>query len=378
MPIRERGSGGEPVVFIHIGPHKTGSSLLQHMLTEFKDELHEEGLCWPSKLKEFAFFAKAVHNGGDVSKYMVPIHHCLHEKKNVIISAEDLDLLDIPGIHRLAALFPRHRIMILAVYRDWVSRVYSSYTQSSKRLITDLHTFGHFLELYEQFNKWRFGLDLVGVLDKFQAVFGRESLILVDYNGVDAANGTDLAKVLFCDAMGVLCNTSLSLAGHVNVKPGMRPFELVYLLRLVAAEKGCTVGDRSSNKFVSDSMQAQYSGKAHSLPLITPSLSHLIERSKLIDQDFHNKYGDITLFRNPAANRAVQEAFTMDEVDIPAVFSNSSWTKWLAVEADKLIETKVFNNCTNHAQQMDQAADHRNKHTHRHHHVHGPPHSSLV
>eukprot|EP01031_Cornospumella_fuschlensis_P035978 gene35978-43634_t len=233
----------KPLVYVHIGPSKTGTTYIQAVLASLRDHLPHQQFCWPgnSDGKIFAKLADALddRNTALVASFRASINKCIGKGLNVIISSEHFHFMK--NISSFTEFFTPYSPYIIAYRREYLSVQYSSYAEENKR---DHHPWPmmDFLPYaIIGFNQMAENGNNRDVVRYLKSVFGDNKLIIVDYDGVKAA-GKDIAEVMLCDVLHIYCEQALPVtfrASTINKKPDMTPYNILSLLEELLAFFGC-------------------------------------------------------------------------------------------------------------------------------------------
>eukprot|EP00981_Chlorochromonas_danica_P001464 scaffold310_cov174-Ochromonas_danica.AAC.3 len=232
-------------LYIHIGPHKSGSTHIQTVLTRLAANLSQHGVCWPAEdAKLFHPLAFKLSNNEHLnSELFAGINNCLSHHPITIISSETFVRLKPESIRHLRDLFASQdvQIRIVAVYRDWFMRLYSAYGEFAKRSYSKLCTFPYFLSVIFEPGTRGFRSNDIEILKKYEDVFGYDALTIIDHAGA-SATGKDIAAVLICEILKVPCSELPNVFhGRENASREKRAYEVLMLLREMAWLRGCTV-----------------------------------------------------------------------------------------------------------------------------------------
>jgi hypothetical protein len=134
---RNKSTQGAPLVVLHVGPHKTGSTTLQKKLLNYEQELNQDGFFLPgaipglhSAYKSLANIAFSLqgYNRHTKAKTWPAFHAFLNRSNghNIILSSEEFDRPSV-NISRLASLLESRRVQVVIVYRRLYAWLFSWY-----------------------------------------------------------------------------------------------------------------------------------------------------------------------------------------------------------------------------------------------------------
>lgn len=342
------------MLYIHIGPHKSGSTHIQTVLTLLRDNLAQHGVCWPGEhIKSFHPLAERMSKherfNRTSSELFAGINHCLANYPVTIISSETFAHLKPAMIFHLRDLFASEdvKVHIVAVYRDWLLRLYSAYQEFSKKSYTDLCTFNYFFSIIFHQGFREYNSNDKAILKKYEDVFGYDALTVIDYAGTSAV-GKDIAAVLVCEILKVPCE-GLPNVFHEreNASKQKSSYEVLVLLRQMAWATGCVVNTSYDNAIpLLDSLAQEYESYLDILPTYESRLQPLKELSMKKRRDFDSRYENRVWYRNPQAQSSGLMSFSLRLIDYDMLHANSTLQQLLRTEVSKLIDRKVFVNCT--------------------------------
>eukprot|EP00981_Chlorochromonas_danica_P004991 scaffold997_cov250-Ochromonas_danica.AAC.13 len=340
------------MLYIHIGPHKTGSTHIQTVLTLLRANLSQNGVCWPGEhIKFFHPLADRMSKHerfNRSSELFAGINHCLANYPVTIISSETFVYLKPATIVHLRNLFASAdvKIHIVSVYRDWLLRLYSAYGEFAKKSYTHLCTFHYFFSIIYQQGFRKYNSNDKGILKKYEDVFGYDALTVIDHAGAIAV-GKDIATILVCEILKVPCE-GLSDVFHrrENVSKQKRSYEVLVLLRQMAWARGCAVNTSYDGDIPRlNSLAQECESYLDILPTYESRFEPLKELSINKRKDFDSRYENRVWYRNPDAALPSLMNFSLRLIDYDMLYGNFTLQQLLKTEVSKLIARKVFINC---------------------------------
>ena len=225
----------KPVLHLHVGPHKTGSTYLQKRFRDNRGRLAEAGYLYP-EVGMSAFGHHEVVNLyrgwalPEAERITAGLAELAAGETNLLLSSENFIFLSENQLARLRDAFPGHTITVSFVYRS-LAEIWPSHWQ-------ELIEHGEWLPFLDYLATVMGALDRfdAGVVDplvqlnKLAAVFGWESLVVIPYNSVSDAGG-DLLPVFLADALGL----AVTLPGTNEAVNRSRTPETVEMIRLLNA-----------------------------------------------------------------------------------------------------------------------------------------------
>lgn len=186
-------------IIIHVGPHKTASSLLQRAFLSEKDHLLKNNILYPTELIPTNLFGQHLigrglrqKNTDLVSSYFKSLNKP-HEK--LLLSSENLAELNINQLENLKTLLPpSQKISIVYFIRSLSGLIPSRWQETVKQ--GKFHSFETFyLEHLASIVKSNI-LNYSRNLDRLAKVFGKENINLISYNKL-IHDGNDIVRFVF-------------------------------------------------------------------------------------------------------------------------------------------------------------------------------------
>lgn len=176
-------------LYLHIGPHKTGSTYIQKMLYENRDLLRD---------KEKLYFDFITDGGWGHHKLVESIYNPGSElfqqlmgkiqavNGSLIISSENFDLLTIDQLRVFYESIELKKVKIIFLKRDFGELLISNWQEDIKHGST--LSWNSFLgkNLLRPFSRCILGAEIV--LHNYCEVFGEDSLVLIDYHTAMASS----------------------------------------------------------------------------------------------------------------------------------------------------------------------------------------------
>jgi hypothetical protein len=356
--------------YIHIGPHKTGSTHIQEFSVTHKALLENAGFCFPFYTKKVRTKLQKSHTDrerhagikkmNDVFNNLVTnessthfaefITPCISAQKNIFVTSEVLSVINAKALRTFKASFPpNYDLEIIVVYREWLTRMFSQYTEQAKRSISQTESISErIFHSYASVGKSPL-YNYTSLVENYAKEFQREKIHVIDYYGIEEA-GKDLTFAIFCEIMKlpVFCNsTNFNITSRSNSKPDAHFIHLVALLRDYFHTKGYEVNSKlKSVVFI------QYSKDLVTNYTRNPELENLpVQKSnlKLVhsyaldnDQEFRNLYGQQMLYANPAATLKTIKQLEATEIDTKKFYVSTKWNKWLEKEFQRLLKDGII------------------------------------
>lgn len=186
----------KPVVILHVGPMKTGTSYIQQILASKTDELAERKIRYLTPENDHAHHFLQFPRNKESIKLFEEIESSTFDF--VIASSESLSNLNIPEIEYLKFKLQKFTTKIVAFSRDYYRTVTSEFSQHSRHLNTSIQQFLGMphrsrIELYADDVLKSDPMWFDQFIDKWISVFSERSVFIVDYGStvekMDIVNG---------------------------------------------------------------------------------------------------------------------------------------------------------------------------------------------
>jgi hypothetical protein len=244
-PVREETIAVRAVV--HIGPHKTGTTHLQQVFQALRPALRQCGIAFPAAWSQsqdqpsHQRLADALRAGDSGS--LDPVEDC----DCLLISAEDLSLLETPQIQALRGFLGDRDVTIVFHSRRWSDILPAVWQERIKHGFCE--TLPDFVTAVladpERIGYVGFG----AVLDRYAAVFGAAAIRIVCYNHVpDLAR--HFVRTFLPDAGPLLDTAGPRLNAWPNRSLPFEQIEMVRVLNVIHQRNGGTRGPEMREWFL--------------------------------------------------------------------------------------------------------------------------------
>ena len=218
-----------PRYIIHIGPMKTASTYVQQCLTEGRDELLAQGICYPEE-----FIAE---NNGFMH---IPIFHALLRRradslapkfarlnaqghKTILLSCEHFHFLPPDALRKLRDLTGASDIQVVYTARRWSDRIGSLWNHSiftgGQQSLPEFYISLMAGETLNYYAKWMKELGVAPYLDYSQTwdtiadIFSRDAVTIFPYSAI-MDRGEDVFEAFCRDILGVAAAPKTRLTGQ--------------------------------------------------------------------------------------------------------------------------------------------------------------------
>ena len=234
-------------LYLHIGPHKTGTTYIQQFLHENRRKLAAQGLVYP---KEF-FLYHGHHKLFDELKkdirtreYQRAIRKIDSYTENIVISSERLCKLPVEKLAILISDLASYEVFLLYSYRLPTLRFYSEWQENIKHgsSLTFMEEFGS--AVMNPFKSER--LNTLLTLDGYSRHFGKSNLKILDYQS-GLRSGSTLNN--FLEAVNTPMNFNFSRES-VNASLPVDLIEIIRTLNSIHVARGNRPSSAVREKFL--------------------------------------------------------------------------------------------------------------------------------
>lgn len=356
--------------FIHIGPPKTGSSYIQEVLYDNIKLLDINKFYLPKlndKTLPYAKFQMDIvrHSNSNKSHTFFDNYFNFVEKKkgNIIMSSEAFT-----GNKNANTNFPLYienlkkkltlNATVIMIYREELSRSISICNQNVKK-DRDKNSFVCLN------NKVDYGVGgfYINMLDKYSKIFGLSNIKIIDYYGAFEAK-KDLAYILICEIMGILCDELKSLNKEnkklVNSSRSLSLSALFILFEEYAKINNCKINTNfKSNKaynYFNESLSNELIGTKweglNNLPLLKFDFSNKLKETIQLDRELReSKYSSSIIYGNRQASldAAHKSIVNYSEIDANKVKKDPLlkiiFESLLIKYVEKVKNNKIYGTC---------------------------------
>lgn len=227
---------------VHIGPHKTGTTYLQHAFTAMRPALLARGIgypeAWGSIHGHHVLTERLIQGDDAVLRGQFEWLEGDPGIHTVLLSSETLTYLDDGQVARLKTILGHNPVTVIFYFRRWSEVVPSNWRQVLK---------GGASASLEGFAASCMGdptahaiVNFALVLDRYARVFGKEAIRVASYSAV-VDSGEDLL-VHFCRNFLEWPDPPPNSLGLVNESLGMVDCEVMRTLNALESIRGGTPG----------------------------------------------------------------------------------------------------------------------------------------
>jgi hypothetical protein len=217
---------------IHIGPHKTGTTYLQHAFTRLRPGLAARGILWPEQWGgDFGHYDLAQRlTAGEDGSLHAAFDALRRSGCDIILLSSEIfaDIGDV-AVARLLALLAGDPATVVFYCRRWSELIPSGWGQDVRHgsvLTLPAYAYSHLID------PWASALvNFDQVLARYAGIFGIGALRLVSYNGV-MESGEDLLKH-FCREFLAWNDPPPVDLGRVNDSLNMVDHEIIRALNVL-------------------------------------------------------------------------------------------------------------------------------------------------
>eukprot|EP01040_Poterioochromonas_malhamensis_P009967 gene9967-10831_t len=348
-------------VYLHIGPHKTATTSIQHYLYHIRDDLMKKGICWPSFTNKREWLVPIPHKSKNelaldlIEKNEVTpsvLHatqKCFHQNSSVILSGEKFCVLNHPQITLLKdailSVVPSGmeiEFKVIMFYREWLSRFYSFFGEIARtpRFVNNstrlsyMSSFSRYLHHFFDYGEDITELNTLALANRYKSVFGKESLVIVDYDGMKAS-GKSVISLFLCDIMKIDCSHKNDDSTENHRRSHMGYLHLAYLVYYDVHAAGFSFCNRDTWTY---NFIDYYQNIDLQVPMVHNHVRFLHQHAKEVDNEFRREYGAGMICSNQSATLQTIENFVAVELDEAEVMSSAHWHGFLQAERKRLKE----------------------------------------
>lgn len=334
---------------ICIGPWTPVTDSFRSFLLSSVSDLNDNGF-------SYTHFSYGMQKHEDIENQLyAAIATSAQSNKNILVQADVLYEFQEGDILKLESALAAGDFVtsIVWIFQDGLSHIQATYAENVNRnkVLPTYITYLHFRSDYAV----RFG----GVTS-YAEIFGRQNIIALDYNGV-MSRERDLAHVVLCEIMGVLCDVTTLRNGPPTaeaIKPLTDTYyaSLLFMMLSYAEQAGCVATEPEQVQNVRLHLEKRLRDAVSSKALVVPEkvfdLSILATPMVLMDTSFyeHSIEGIEHMqwyYRDEHANAVASHAFrTFREIRVWDVEMDPSWQNWMRNEVALMREfNDHFLNC---------------------------------
>jgi hypothetical protein len=224
---------------LHIGPHKTGTTYIQHTLDALRDVLLERGVCIPSiwnaapGVPSHHRLVWAIRNR-DLTLIREQVREIMAQRyRYVVISCEGLSTLTTDQVVQLQQLFGPAPVHVVHYVRRWPERLPSAWQEHVRQGHTT--TFPEFI-LRQTMGYDGFARPDTTILDSYSKVFSPDQIKIVSYSYL-IDNNLDIASHFLASFLD-LPDIELPDVGRPNQSLSILDAELIRALNAIRTPRG--------------------------------------------------------------------------------------------------------------------------------------------
>jgi len=227
-------------VYIHVGPHKTGTTTIQHGLALNEKSLSRQrvlvaktgrpypgnagnhNLSWELRIPNSRVYKPEYGTWKDLQNEIRENRRV----KKIFLTSEDFCLLDEGAIRTIHEYLSDYEVKVIIYLRRQDDAHQSLWVEFAKNR-ANLPIVGSFIEWLEEYNYAIRNYDYLEIVSKWEAVFSPDNIILRVFDPVK------FQPSLFHDFLS-LCDIELNhviTPKHTNISPGVKTIEAIRLLK---------------------------------------------------------------------------------------------------------------------------------------------------
>jgi hypothetical protein len=268
-------------LFLHVGPHKTGTTLIQKFCLDNQAELFKSNLVYPKRyMKIFGHhgFRELLENQSlaqaDIDFFQ--------ENHDFLLSSEDFISLNKNSFEHLRNAIKTKNIVVLFAWRRASYKLYSIWQETVKHGATESFYSYYHSHLARPAQSQMLSADLK--LDTLCRVFGKENIRVLDY---DASNSNHRLLQDFVGALGLGWSESFVLADNnpnaVNRSMDIADIEVIRALNYVFAKSDAKTGSWVREQYGKHQSRLNDVGLIELKDIISANLNELVVGNYFID-----------------------------------------------------------------------------------------------
>jgi hypothetical protein len=268
-------------LFLHVGPHKTGTTLIQKFCLDNQAELFKSNLVYPKRyLKIFGHhgFRERLQNQS-LGKEDLDF---FQENHDFLLSSEDFISLHKNSFEYLRNTIKSKNIVVLFAWRRASFKLFSIWQETVKHGATESFYSYYHNHLARPAQSQMLSADLK--LDTLCRVFGKQNVKVLDY---DASNSNDSLLADFVGALGLECSESFVMADNnpnaVNRSMDIADIEVIRALNHIFAKQDGRTGSWLREQYAKHQVILNELGLNELKAIISANLNELVVGNYFID-----------------------------------------------------------------------------------------------
>jgi len=274
-------------LFIHVGPHKTGTTYIQEILESNSKRLQKHGYTYP----KIFYMAKGQHHivthllqNNNQEDFLQECQEINESENDIILSSENFIYLNRKQLERLRDLFEKRDIILIFYFRNPLQRFFSYWQEMIKH--GETISYFNFFTRNSMFPFATKQLNTLVFLKKLIAVFGKESVRIIDY---DHASSEKKVFELFEKVLG----TALHLESNkvVNQSMDIGEVEIIRYLNIQGKERGILQGSNIRESYRKAVLKNKITDKIELVKSIQEQYKFSLNYGETyIDREIYNIY----------------------------------------------------------------------------------------
>jgi hypothetical protein len=222
--------------YLHIGPHKTGSTYIQKVLYDNADKLEASNILYPREIVGPQYGHHVIPKllmEDNQEEVEILFERLLSSELDLLISSENFDRLNHVQIERLKETISDRTFNIIFFKRNSVNLLYSTWQEEVKHGLTTPFSIFCLRHISFPFKSNIINADLV--LEPYIQLFGEEALSVIDYD--EALKSGDIFDSL-SNVLGLGGLADIGIKKVVNKSFPAWETELIRGLNILAITEG--------------------------------------------------------------------------------------------------------------------------------------------
>lgn len=304
--------------FLHMGPHKTGSTYIQKTLFDNQDTIRKAGIDYSKVMKEGH---NAHHELAEklYAKQYDTAEKLLEEIKSsdsdIFLSSENFDRLDIEDIRFLAQSINEYQVEIIFFKRRLDDLLISSWQESIKHGEVESwvqFSFNHLLRpLSSEI------LNNTKLIEKYEIIFGRNNIKIIDFDTAKLER-KDICDLIF-DAIDKKELKGITSGVLINESMSYSDVEIIRILNVIYRQKNHLHPHHFLRNIYTEGLQNS------AVRTLVVELKKIVEQNltlvslsdtfmfDYLNKDFQNKYKDIIINNSFSDEKIVNKKYELPD-----------------------------------------------------------------
>ncbi|WPC74291.1 hypothetical protein [Vibrio porteresiae] len=296
-------------IYLHIGPHKTGTTVIQKASLDNRNILEKYSVTYPDVFFEALGHHKLVDSVRGRKNLSDDFDSLLNSSEKILLSSENFISFSLEDLKYLKTCLSKFDVKIIYAWRRSSLKMYSMWQESIKHgcskpfysyFYNDLIRPGESRSLMQKIN-----------LDMYASVFGKDNIYILDFDALSDNKSlvTDFFSIVGVD--GAEVDVSNQSKGIKNESLDPATIEILRCLNSLSKFAGFPENARTREAFLSNQ----------------ELVSENIEKAKLLMGDYYEEFAVGDYFIDRVTEKNITEHYSSNLVK----YENKSRTKKIRV-----------------------------------------------